>query len=139
MITFKQYFKLVTEYNETQANAMLAGTGGENASGKSFDSIAVGGANPYKGMQNIKKNKYNNQYPNIMQLIDKVKSNSIGGDIIVNGPALAEINLFMDRENLQEDENGDYIIPFAKNIRLKLRNNSFFIGEKEKQTQLPQE
>lgn len=136
MITFKQYFKLVTEYNQTQANTMLAGMGGSKASGKSFDSIAVGGANPYKGMQNIRKNKLNNAYPNIMQLIDKIKKDSIGGDAIITGGALSELNKFMDHENLQQDENGDYIIPFAKNIRLKIRNNSFFLGEKEKQNNI---
>lgn len=73
-----------------------------------------------------------------MQLIKKVKEDAMGGDTLVTGPAMAELNNFMNHENLQQDENNEYIIPFAKNIRLKIRGNAFFLGPKTKKLNINQ-
>lgn len=126
---------MVTENKSLTATGAFATLGGDhgNTGGKTFTSIASGNAQPYKAstQSNVKKH-YNTKYPNLMQLVNKVKDDSMGGDVIVNGGALGEVQKIINTENLQEDENGDLIIPFAKNLRLKDRNNVIYLGEKDK-------
>lgn len=131
---------MVTENKSLTGTGAFATLGGDhgNTGGKTFTSIASGDAQPYKfTTQSRIKKQYSTKYPSVIQLIDKVKGDSIGGDVIVNGAALAELDKIMNRENLQQDENGDFIIPFAKNIRLKEKNGVFYIGTKEKKNNIP--
>lgn len=122
----KNILFLLKEYNESKTNATLAGKGGQKASGKNFDNMITGKSKPYK--QNEYETKYAKVFPALAQLVKKLKSNALKGDIIVTGPALSELQELLKAYQPKQTPEGDYSLPFGDNVRLKQKANATFIG-----------
>lgn len=125
----KDVLSLLKEYNETKTNTTLAAQGGKKASGKNYDNIIAGKTKPYKG--NEYETKYAKVFPALGELVKKLKTNAIKGDIIVTGKALSELQQLMQAYNPRQTPEGDYSLPFGDNVRLKQRGNATFIGYHE--------
>lgn len=125
----KKVLSLLNEYNSSMTNSTLAYQGGNKASGKNFDNIINGKTTPYKTTKY--ETKYAKLFPAIANLVKKLKSNAIQGDIIVNGPALSEMQNLLKTYQPRTTPEGDYSLPFGDNIRLKQRGNVYYIGHKE--------
>lgn len=122
----KDILLFLTEYNNSKTNTTLAGAGGNKASGKNWDNIVTGKTKPYKG--NEYETKYAKVFPALAELVKKVKSNAIKGDIIVTGSALSELDNLLKGYRPKMTPEGDYSLPFGDNVRLKQRSNAYFIG-----------
>lgn len=125
----KNVLQILKEYNTSKTNATLAAQGGTKAAGKNFDNMLTGKSKPYK--QNEYETKYAKVFPALAQLVKKLKSNALKGDIIVNGPALTELNELLKAYQPRQTPEGDYSLPFGDNVRLKQRGNVTFIGYHE--------
>lgn len=125
----KNVLQILKEYNTSKTNATLAAQGGDKASGKNFDNMLTGKSKPYK--QNEYETKYAKVFPALGQLVKKLKSNALKGDIIVNGPALTELNELLKAYQPRQTPEGDYSLPFGDNVRMKQRGNAIFIGYHE--------
>ena len=122
----KHVLQLVTEYNSSLTNTTLAGKGGKKASGKNYDNIITGKAKPYKG--NEYETKYAKVFPALADLVKKLKTQALKGDIMVTGPALAELQKMLQGYKPKQTPEGDYSLPFGDNVRMKYRSNAIFIG-----------
>lgn len=122
----KDVLMLINEYNTSQTNTSLAAQGGEKASGKNYDNIITGKAKPYK--QNEYETKYAKVFPALAEMVKKLKSQALKGDIIVTGPALAELQNLLKAYKPKETVQGEYSLPFGDNIRMKYRGNAVFLG-----------
>jgi hypothetical protein len=134
-----QLNKVLLEYNTSGNLTIIAGQGGDKASGKSFDNIAAGVTNPYK-QENKPPTENEKRFPNLAKVVNQMKKDSVKGDKIVIGAALNELQQLVQTMNLRKDENGEFILPFGNNVRLTQKGNNFFIrmnntAEDEKQTQ----
>jgi hypothetical protein len=118
--------QLLKEYNTSKTNATLAAQGGEKASGKNYDNIIAGKAAPYK--QNEYETKYARVFPALAELVKKLKSNALKGDIMVTGPALSELQSLLQGYRPKQTPEGDYSLPFGDNVRMKYKSNNVFIG-----------
>jgi hypothetical protein len=118
--------QLLKEYNTSNTNATLAAQGGKKASGKNYDNIITGKAKPYKG--NEYETKYARVYPALADLVKKLKSNALKGDIMVTGPALTELQSLLQAYQPKQTPEGDYSLPFGDNVRMKYKSNNIFIG-----------
>lgn len=122
----KDVLKLITEYNASNTNTTLAAQGGKKASGKNFDNIVTGKAKPYKG--NEYETKYAKLFPALAELVKKVKTQALKGDIMVTGPALVELQNLLKAYKPKPTPEGDYSLPFGDNVRMKQRSDAIFIG-----------
>lgn len=118
--------QLLKEYNTSNTNATLAAQGGKKASGKNYDNIITGKAKPYKG--NEYETKYARVFPALADLVKKLKSNALKGDIMVTGPALTELQSLLQAYQPKQTPEGDYSLPFGDNVRMKYKSNNIFIG-----------
>lgn len=125
----KNVLQLLKEYNSSGTNTTLAATGGKKAKGKNFDNIIAGKSAPYKATDY--ETKYAKIFPALAELVKKVKSQSIKGDIMVTGPALVELQNLLKAYNPRQTPEGDYSLPFGDNVRMKQRNNVIYIGFNE--------
>ena len=122
----KDVLKLITEYNANNTNTTLVAQGGKKASGKSFDNIVTGKAKPYKG--NEYETKYAKLFPALAELVKKVKTQALKGDIMVTGPALQELNQLLKAYKPKPTPEGDFSLPFGDNVRMKYKSNTVFVG-----------
>ena len=122
----KDVLQLITEYNSSKTNTTLAGQGGNKASGKNYDNIITGKAKPYA--QNEYETKYAKIFPALAEMVKKLKSQALKGDIMVTGPALVELQNLLKGYKPKETPEGDYSLPFGDNIRMKYRSNAIFLG-----------
>ena len=122
----KDVRQLLTEYNNSKTNATLAGQGGTKASGKNYDNIIAGKAQPYK--QNEYETKYAKVFPALAELVRKLKSNALKGDIMVTGPAMSELQSLLQSYQPRATKEGDYSLPFGDNVRMKQRGDAIYIG-----------
>lgn len=122
----KSVLQLIKEYNTSGTNATLAAQGGKKATGKNYDNIVAGKATPYKATDY--ETKYAKVFPALALIVKKLKTQSAGGDMIVNGQALAELQELLKAYKPKETAEGDYSLPFGDNIRMKKRGNAIFIG-----------
>lgn len=122
----KDVLTLITEYNNSKTNATLAGQGGNKSSGKNYDNIITGKVKPYKS--NEYETKYAKVFPALAEIVKKLKSQALRGDIMVTGPALTELQNLLKAYKPKETPEGDYSLPFGDNIRMKQRSNAIFIG-----------
>jgi hypothetical protein len=122
----KDVLALLTEYNTSKTNTTLAGQGGEKATGKNYDNIIVGKAKPYKG--NEYETKYARVFPALAEIVKKVKTQSLKGDIMVTGPALQELNQLLKAYKPKPTPEGDFSLPFGDNVRMKYKSNTVFVG-----------
>jgi hypothetical protein len=118
--------KLLKEYNTSGTNATLAAQGGEKATGKNLDNMITGKSTPYKATEY--ETKYAKVFPALSNIVKKLKSQSLGGDIIVNGKALAELQELLKAYKPKETPEGDYSLPFGDNVRMKKRGEVVYIG-----------
>ena len=56
-----------------------------------------------------------------------MKKNSIKGNKVLIGSALNDLQKLTQIKNLQQDENGEIILPFGDDVRLTQKGNNFFI------------
>ena len=134
-----QLNKVLLEYNTSSNLTIIAGQGGDKASGKSFDNIAAGVTTPYK-QENKPPTENEKRFPNLAKVVNQMKKDSVKGDKIVIGAALNELQQLVQTMNLRTDKNGEFILPFGNNVRLTQKGNNFFIrmnntDKDEKQTQ----
>lgn len=122
----KDILILLKEYNSSKTNTTLSYSGGKKASGKNYDNIITGKAKPYKN--NEYETKYAKVFPALAEMVKKLKSNAIKGDIIVTGPALIELQNLLKAYRPKETVDGNYSLPFGDNIQMKYRANNIFIG-----------
>lgn len=122
----KDVLILIKEYNTSQTNTTLAASGGKKAAGKNYDNIITGKAKAYK--QNEYETKYAKVFPSLADLVKKLKSQALKGDILVNGPALSELQSLLKSYKPKETLQGEYSLPFGDNIRMKYRGNAIFLG-----------
>lgn len=122
----KDVLALLTEYNTSKTNTTLAGQGGEKAAGKNYDNIIAGKAKPYKG--NEYETKYARVFPALAEIVKKVKTQSLKGDIMVTGPALQELNQLLKAYKPKPTPEGDFSLPFGDNVRMKYKSNTVFVG-----------
>lgn len=134
-----QLNKILLEYNKSGKLTTLSEPGGDKASGKSFDRIAAGLTTP-KQQSTREPSKTEKQFPNLAKTIEQMKNNSVKGNKVVIGVALNELKNLIQTRNLQQDENGEIILPFGDDVRLIQKGNNFFIrlksvADQEKQQQ----
>lgn len=122
----KDVLSLLKEYNSSQTNTTLAAKGGEKASGKNYDNIIAGKANPYKA--NEYETKYAKVFPALAEIVKKLKSNALKGDILINGRAAQEFQELLKSYTPRETAEGDYSLPFGDNVRVKQRSGALYIG-----------
>lgn len=134
-----QLNQILLEYNKTGNFTTIAGQGGDKAAGKNFDNIAAGITNPYK-QQKKEPTETQKRFPNLAKTVEDMKNNSVKGNKIIIGAALKDLQNLIQIRNLQQDENGEMILPFGDDVRLTQKGNNFFIrvkdvADKEKQNQ----
>ena len=122
----KDVRQFLTEYNNSKTNTTLAGQGGEKASGKNYDNIITGKAQPYK--QTEYETKYAKVFPALAELVRKLKSNALKGDIMVTGSAMSELQNLIKSYQPRVAKEGDYSLPFGDNVRMKQRGGAIYIG-----------
>jgi hypothetical protein len=122
----KDVLALLTEYNTSKTNTTLAGQGGEKATGKNYDNIITGKAQAYKHKDY--ETKYGKQFPALAEMVKKLKSQAIKGEMLVNGPALLELQNLLSIRNPKKAKDGTIILPFGDNIRMRNQGNAVFIG-----------
>jgi hypothetical protein len=128
--------KLINEYNTSGTNTTLAAPGGKKAAGKNFDNIITGKASPYKTTEY--EVKYAKLFPHLAQLVKKIKSSAIQGDMVATPEVLAELEKLQTTYKPKQTPEGDYSLPFGDNIRMKNKNGVIYIGPKtpgQQQTQ----
>ena len=125
----KDVLSLLTEYNSSNTNTTLAGQGGKKASGKNYDNILVGKTQAYK--PNEYEVKYAKLFPALAEMVRKLKTQAIKGDMILNGPALVEMQKLLQTYKPKQTPEGDFSLPFGDNIRMKQRGQAIFIGYNE--------
>ena len=118
---------ILLEYDNSKSGVTLAAPGGDRASGKNYDNIAIGKSQPYKNIDDY-KTKYAKIYPQLGIIVDRLKKSAIQGDIIITGKALDELNQLLQTFDPKVSENNEVIMPFGDNIRLKIRGDKFFLG-----------
>lgn len=134
-----QLNKILLEYNKTGKLTTLADTGGDKAAGKSFDRVAAGLTAPKQ--QSVREpSETEKMFPNLSKTIQDMKNNSVKGNKVVIGVALNELKKLIQLRNLQQDENGEMILPFGDDVRLLQNGNNYFIrlksvADKENQQQ----
>lgn len=127
-----QIHRLLTEYNKSgQKITTLAAPGGEKASGKNYDNMITGASQPYKVRNN--DTQYMKIYPVLGGIIKNLKNDEMGGEKIVLGRALVELNDLNKMSQLKKDEEGKYILPFGDGVRLEKKNGKFFISVAKKE------
>lgn len=122
----KDILFLLKEYNSSKTNTTLAAKGGEKASGKNFDNIITGKAQPYKETEY--ETKYAKVFPQLSDLVKKVKSQAVKGDIQIIGGALAELQELLKSYRPKNTKDGALSLPFGDNVRLKNYANNFYIS-----------
>lgn len=125
----KDVFLFLTEYNSSKTYTTLAAQGGKKASGKNYDNIIIGKSKPYKS--NEYETKYAKVFPALAEIVKKVKSQAIKGDIMVTGVALSELQNLLKAYRPKQTPEGDYSLPFGDNIRIKQHSGAIFIGYNE--------
>lgn len=121
-----QLNQILLEYNKSGKLTTLADPGGDKASGKSFDRVAAGLTTP-KQQSTREPSETEKQFPNLAKTIEQMKNNSVKGNKVVIGIALNELKNLIQMRNLQQDENGEFILPFGDDVRLTQKGNNFFI------------
>lgn len=121
-----QLNKILLEYNKSGKLTTLADPGGNKAAGKSFDRVAAGLTAP-KQQSTRKPSETEKQFPNLAKTVEDMKNNSVKGNKIVIGVALNELKNLIQMRNLQQDENGEFVLPFGDDVRLTQKGNNFFI------------
>ena len=134
-----QLNQILLEYNKSGKLTTLADPGGDKAAGKSFDRVAAGLTTP-KQQSTREPSETEKQFPNLAKTIEQMKNNSVKGNKVVIGIALNELKNLIQMRNLQQDENGEMILPFGDDVRLTQKGNNFFIrlksvADQEKQQQ----
>lgn len=122
----KDVLSLLTEYNNSNTNTTLAGQGGKKAQGKNYDNIIIGKTQAYK--PNEYEVKYAKLFPALAEIVRKLKTQAIKGDMILNGPALIEMQKLLQTYKPKQTPEGDFSLPFGDNIRMKQRGQAIFIG-----------
>ena len=125
----KDVLTLLTEYNSSKTNTTLAGVGGDKAAGKNYDNILVGKTQAYK--PNEYEVKYAKLFPALAEMVRKLKTQAIKGDMVLNGPALVEMQKLLQTYKPKQTTEGDFSLPFGDNVRMKQRGQAFFIGYNE--------
>lgn len=121
-----QLNKILLEYNKSGKLTTLADPGGDKAAGKSFDRVAAGLTTP-KQQSTREPSETEKQFPNLAKTVEDMKNNSVKGNKVVIGIALNELKNLIQMRNLQQDENGEFILPFGDDVRLIQKGNNFFI------------
>lgn len=121
-----QLNQILLEYNKSGKLTTLADPGGDKAAGKSFDRVAAGLTAP-KQQSTREPSETEKQFPNLAKTIEQMKNNSVKGNKVVIGIALNELKNLIQMKNLQQDENGEIILPFGDDVRLTQKGNNFFI------------
>lgn len=121
-----QLNKILLEYNKSGKMTTLADPGGDKAAGKSFDRVAAGLTTP-KQQSTREPSETEKQFPNLAKTVEDMKNNSVKGNKVVIGIALNELKNLIQMRNLQQDENGEFILPFGDDVRLIQKGNNFFI------------
>lgn len=134
-----QLNQILLEYNTSGKLTTLAGQGGDKAAGKNFDNIAAGITNPYK-QETKEPTEIEKQFPFLARTVTDMKKNGIKGNKVLIGSALNDLQKLTQIKNLQQDENGEIILPFGDDVRLTQKGNNFFIrlksvADKENQNQ----
>ena len=70
---------ILLEYDNSKSGVTLAAPGGDRASGKNYDNIAIGKTQPYKNTAE-KQTKYAKIYPQLGLIVDRLKNSAIQGD-----------------------------------------------------------
>ena len=122
----KDVLTLLTEYNSSKTNTTLAGQGGDKAAGKNYDNILVGKTQAYK--PNEYEVKYAKLFPALAEMVRKLKTQAIKGDMVLNGPALMEMQKLLQTYKPKQTPEGDFSLPFGDNVRMKQRGEAIFIG-----------
>lgn len=121
-----QVYRTIKEYNTSGDWTTLAAPGGDKATGKVYDNIITGEAQPYKTKEY--ETKYARQYPALAAIVKRIKNDSFKGDVIVTGKALVELGQLLQQYKPKTQENGEVSLPFGDNVRVKPRGQQLFIG-----------
>jgi hypothetical protein len=124
---------LLNEYNASGTNATLAAPGGKKATGKNYDNIIAGKTKPYKTTEY--EVKYAKLFPHLAELVKKIKSSAIQGDMVATPDVLAELEKLQTTYKPKQTPEGDYSLPFGDNIRMKNKNGVIYIGPKSETPQ----
>lgn len=122
------YNALLESKNITRLSASKHGK-----TGKGADAIALGIAAPYKEK---KKTPLQRRYPALASCVDRLKKDR-EHDILLTGGALAQAKRLVNLSTLGKDENGDLILPFGYNLRIRMKGKGWYIGYKRKPYENP--
>lgn len=130
--------KLLKEYNKSGKDmTTLAAPGGEKASGKNYDNIAVGKTQDYKVRD--EETQYMKMFPILAPIIKSVKADEMGTKKVLTAPALnalLQLNKISPFKKDSEDESGmTWILPFGDGIRMMKdeNRNVFCVYSKKKE------
>ena len=130
--------KLLKEYNKSGKNmTTLAAPGGEKASGKNYDNIAVGKTQDYKIRD--EETEYMKMFPILAPIIKSVKNDEMGTKKVLSGPAIKamfDLHKISPFKKDSDDETGKtWILPFGDGIRLEKDDNRnvFCVYSKKKE------
>lgn len=130
--------KLLKEYNKSGKDmTTLAAPGGEKASGKNYDNIAVGKTQDYKVRD--EETQYMKMFPILAPIIKSVKADEMGTKKVLTAPALnalSQLNKISPFKKDSEDESGmTWILPFGDGIRMMKdeNRNVFCVYSKKKE------
>lgn len=121
-----EVYRLIREYNTSGDGTTLAAPGGDKATGKNYDNMITGEAQPYKDNDYEVKNA--SQYPALAAMAKRIKDDSFKGDVIITGQALVELTTLLQTFKPKQDENGEFSLPFGDNVRVKVRGDKLFLG-----------
>lgn len=126
-----EFTKILKEYNTSNTLSTISGKGGKKASGKSFDRIAVGASKPYQ--DNVYHTKYENDYPELGKLVQRLKSSSLKGNIAIVGQAYNELRKLLKSFKTKKDLEGSAVIgrdilPFGDNVRLMQNKGAYYVS-----------
>lgn len=116
--------------NDKELTKLSVDSSSTKSTGKGADAIAVGAATPYKMNNTSKTDIFSKQYPALGKIIQRIKDDSLKGDVIVQGTALLQLEEMLKLMEINCDNDGEVILPFGQGIRLRQKNGAYYIGRK---------
>lgn len=119
-----------TNTNTNLSKTATIGVGGKNG-GKSLDGIAAGTSTPYKEVNPKTETPFEKNFQNLKGLVDKARNEALNGSKYITGDAKSDLDKLIELGTMEKDDDGDIIIPFGTNMRVREDNGNFYLLKKD--------
>lgn len=117
-----------TDANLSKTSTLgTAGKGG----GKSLDGIAAGTSTPYKEVNPKTETPFEKQFQNLKGLVEKARNEALNGSKFITGDAKSDFEKLLELGTMEKDDDGDIIIPFGSNMRVREDNGDYYLLKKD--------